>query len=525
MNAIRLASLLLATPALAQIPDAEPLLGIGSPIAAGVADISARVAAADQGWVVDGSTAQGGRGLYGSFTDEGPGALLRSPQTIQGVSQGVLLKPSMGGGHIAYLSSAAPGQLPGFAWRDNQRIGVTLTPIGGSNELWSYFKETYAASDGSVVLEGATIHQDGLARTTWAHWPSQQVLIETRQSFPGISVEVQAVERFTRSANGAHWGAVARMQGAGQELAIVDGAPLLDRAGNPLLAWNPIVLGDPMAGPSISGNLELVHRCLVTDDGRVVLDLTIDGVRHLVRDGVPLRVLQQGESLDGIDRSGRVLTRGGAPGFTFELEGAPMSAGGTGTLDADGDGFADPGFSVGTSNVPASITGDGEVYSVAFIDEFANNFGDGVVRLVQGKPDQALCEGAPNSTGHPATLRLVGTDVAAFNRVTATVHQLPPRTFGIPIFSRSVDSVPGFNGTAGTLCLGGQIGRSPLLLFRSDEVGTVRFPVFLNVIPQPTGTVAASAGDTWHVQFWYRDTANPAGGGSNLSSATSLTLR
>ena len=66
-------------------------------------------------------------------------------------------------------------------------------------------------------------------------------------------------------------------------------------------------------------------------------------------------------------------------------------------------------------------------------------------------------------------------------------------------------------GSAGTLCLSGNIGRysAPQQIFNSGTTGSGSLSLHLPTTPTPTGPVMAVAGQTWYFQCWFRDsTAN-----------------
>ncbi len=74
-------------------------------------------------------------------------------------------------------------------------------------------------------------------------------------------------------------------------------------------------------------------------------------------------------------------------------------------------------------------------------------------------------------------------------------------------------------GSAGTLCLGGSIGRyvGPGQVLNSGAAGAFELVLDLTQHPTPTGLVAVQAGETWNFQAWYRD----AVGGTPVSNFTS----
>lgn len=76
------------------------------------------------------------------------------------------------------------------------------------------------------------------------------------------------------------------------------------------------------------------------------------------------------------------------------------------------------------------------------------------------------------------------------------------------------------------LCIGGG-GSAPGFIARSQirnsgDSGTFSLAVDLTSMPTPTGGVAATPGERWYFQAWYRD-ANPAPT-SAFSDAVELTL-
>ncbi len=117
------------------------------------------------------------------------------------------------------------------------------------------------------------------------------------------------------------------------------------------------------------------------------------------------------------------------------------------------------------------------------------------------------CVAAPNATGSPGSLAASGSNVAAGNDLTLTAAQLPPFAFGFFIVSQAQGFVMNAGGSEGNLCLGGSIGRyvGPGQIQQSSAAGSFSLALDLTQTPQPLGFVAASAGDTWNFQAWYRD--------------------
>ena len=125
--------------------------------------------------------------------------------------------------------------------------------------------------------------------------------------------------------------------------------------------------------------------------------------------------------------------------------------------------------------------------------------------------------GVPNSTGLSGVIGASGSNVVANNDLTITGSDLPDGQFAYFIASRTQGFVANPGGSAGNLCVLGNIAR----FNRSGEVGTVAGGAFsllmpLSDFPEPAGSVAVLAGEVWNFQCWHRDFI----GGSPTSNFT-----
>lgn len=129
----------------------------------------------------------------------------------------------------------------------------------------------------------------------------------------------------------------------------------------------------------------------------------------------------------------------------------------------------------------------------------------------------------PNTTGLPSEILATGSFMA--NDVMLRATQLPPFTFGFFITSMTESFVMNPNGSQGNLCLGGDIGRfvGPGEIQSSGANGTISIDVDLNELPQPTGTVVVTAGETWSFQLWHRDIVSGIGT-SNFTDGLRITF-
>ncbi|MEM8713353.1 MAG: hypothetical protein AAGG01_20595, partial [Planctomycetota bacterium] len=170
--------------------------------------------------------------------------------------------------------------------------------------------------------------------------------------------------------------------------------------------------------------------------------------------------------------------------------------------------------------------GDGAVLYVT--GEFASLGGQGDAFIARWDPclsqplGSTYCPAVPNSTGGPALTAAFGSPLAVDNDLTLSASALPPQTFGYFITSRNQGLVVGPGGSFGNLCLDAPVGRYASSVQNSGPTGEMSLRIDLDAIPQPTGSTAALAGETWNFQAWFRD-ANP-GVGSNFSSGLAITL-
>ena len=113
----------------------------------------------------------------------------------------------------------------------------------------------------------------------------------------------------------------------------------------------------------------------------------------------------------------------------------------------------------------------------------------------------------PNSTGQPAVIEALGSDVASENVFSLIASQLPANKFGYFL------NAPGQGlvmppGSQGNLCLSGGIGRFAKQIASSGPAGVLAITVDLSQMQRPNGPTSVMAGDTFHFQGWFRD-ANP----------------
>jgi hypothetical protein len=132
----------------------------------------------------------------------------------------------------------------------------------------------------------------------------------------------------------------------------------------------------------------------------------------------------------------------------------------------------------------------------------------------------SYCQSNLNSRGLMATLTVAGSATVSDNDLTFTVDDAALNQFGYLLMSVNQGNVNNFGGSMGVLCLGSPMIRFSSNVLNTGGAGTVDFSPNLNNLPQ--GTVFAP-GDTWNLQFWYRDVVlNPT---SNTTDGISITFQ
>ena len=130
---------------------------------------------------------------------------------------------------------------------------------------------------------------------------------------------------------------------------------------------------------------------------------------------------------------------------------------------------------------------------------------------------------ASNSTGQPAIIEGRGSVVIADDDFRLLANQLPTQSAGFFLCSQTQGFIPNPGGSAGNICLGGNIGRVVGgQILNSSFFGSFAVAVDFTALPQPSGPVNAMIGETWNFQAWYRD-AVAGQVTSNFTDAWSVT--
>jgi len=131
-----------------------------------------------------------------------------------------------------------------------------------------------------------------------------------------------------------------------------------------------------------------------------------------------------------------------------------------------------------------------------------------------------------NSSGASAVITAAGSNVLAQNDLTLDAAGLPAGTFVLFLGSPEQGLWPNPGGSAGTLCLGGSIGRGVGGQIYSAPSGVVNGVIVdLTALPTPIlYSIGANVGETWNFQAWFRDNVNGMGT-ANFTDAVAVTVQ
>ncbi|QDV07165.1 hypothetical protein Poly30_26840 [Planctomycetes bacterium Poly30] len=112
------------------------------------------------------------------------------------------------------------------------------------------------------------------------------------------------------------------------------------------------------------------------------------------------------------------------------------------------------------------------------------------------------CTAVANSTGIAAAIGTTGNSGLNGGNLALTASALPQNSLGFFLFAEGQAFVPMFGGSAGNLCLGGQLFRLSNFVQSSGGSGQVALPMPYGGLP---GGQAFDIGDQWNFQYWFRD--------------------
>ncbi|QDV09269.1 hypothetical protein Poly30_48260 [Planctomycetes bacterium Poly30] len=435
-----------------------------------------------------------------------------------------LLSPSLVGDQLTYILRDVDPAAPSSVIESVIQGGAVLLSagdpvLGSGGWTWTEFFEVTATSSGRVFVEGLALEPvTGSQRFMVAETTLGEVLMNGYEFFPDVPRRL-ATYRLAVSPNGMHWAASARTRQTDEDMLIQDGALVEFAPG--FVAYE----GEPVPS-SISGNATSTWASLndpaINDRGDLL------SYNTWVGSGVGFEWIRNGRVLTllggdiALDQRGAAVTTGGllSEGGQVGVDAKSINAADFFRIDVDRDGSAEVGFACQFLIDAPSLVSESALLTRGVVTSAAPGF-IGILRLRNYRTDVLICDGVPNSTGQSARVITSGSIFATDNEARVDLLELPAQSNGYLLFSQQ--SGPGITppGSQGMLCLSGSIGRLQSSLFTASSDGTARVPLDLRVIPQPTGTVSAMAGETWYMQSWFRDSIAGAAT-SNFSMAVSI---
>lgn len=514
-----------------------PIAGLGSSVVtATFDDVGAGV---DGGWWQLANTLDFGQGANaGVIIGQRPGdtapSVLRAPQSLNGISQSFLLRPSMANGQLAYVDADdRTFDANQSLWIEDTLIaseGTQVAPL--MSFQWLSFEGLGLGTSGQLTVTGKiqSVAQTSDVRDVVATFPSADLLLQSGDAVPGLLGPLLSIQpEVETSPDGAHYSVIVT-DSVGFDRAIVIDGEVARLTGNgfaregALLPQELVLPGQSLVWQSFSGPAKLNDRGDFSFSGLAVPAGGTRVERIEVRNGRRVFLIANGEELVGTDTSGARLVRAVEGDRLVKIEGATVIEGDPG-VDVNGDGLADDGFALDLQpsiSVRTSATTP-EVFLFTRLLRPDGTRAEAVLKGRDFRLSANVCESFVNSTGKTGRMIATGSSAITDNEVSLRIFQLPANVSGFVIVSRSfgVVNLPG--GSFGKLCLSGSIGRMVDQVYQSGIDGYASVTLDLNDIPQPLGSVAAVAGETWYAQSWHRDQfiATPV---SNFTDAVELTF-
>jgi len=264
------------------------------------------------------------------------------------------------------------------------------------------------------------------------------------------------------------------------------------------------------------GNIATGTLTLVGSDatGGIIIDISCDSQGRLIAHSIT------SDSFYSVDPNTAALTLIGAHGLAANF-----------AQGMDFDWTNDTLYAAiytggGTGRFVSVNTTTGAVTTLADTTPTNGEFEIAVQIPTGGGLGSNYCTAVPNSTGNTAVIGATGSLVASNNNVTLATTQMPNNAFGFYLTSTQQGFIANPGGSAGNLCLSGAIGRyvGPGQIKNSGATGSFSLVLNLNQTPQPSGTVAIAAGQTWNFTTWYRDVVGGTAT-SNFSNGLSVTFQ
>ncbi|MEM9379115.1 MAG: hypothetical protein AAGB93_04125 [Planctomycetota bacterium] len=134
------------------------------------------------------------------------------------------------------------------------------------------------------------------------------------------------------------------------------------------------------------------------------------------------------------------------------------------------------------------------------------------------------CDANANSTGGTASILALGSRVAFENDLEVATTGLPANAVAVYLVSSTQFFLPNPGGSAGNLCIAGEIGRyvGAGEIQDSGPAGAVSLTLDLGGIPLANGAVPVVPGDRFNWTTWFRDAGSGGSATSNFSNAVEV---
>ncbi len=482
----------------------------------------------------------------------GPGALIREETTIGTLTQNSFESFfGISSSAVAYSPSCdEAGGSTGLdgVWLDSAIVGIEEMMIPGTTNFFSFGSRPGVTEDGiPYFVGGITDTLGGSTQTRGLFYgTSPTAVIQTGDLLPNLPAALSTASvdfDFRFSAMGTHSIVPVDLDTGGST---DDGAMTIDGSG--LLLGGTLVQELNMVPASVGGiaseNWDNFDFCGITEAGDYMFTGDTDGTTTLdefiVRNGTIWA--REGDIIDGQLINGAIesafLSENNQLAYIWDidvagsnlealyLEDTLLLAEGD-EVDWDGDGSPDAGIVVENFTGINALTVDrnGAVYFTADVD-VAGTTTEGYFVIAPGAVGTNYCMANANSTGVPATMTSTGSASLSANDLVIQSINMPNFAFGFFIVGQTQGFVMNPGGSAGNLCLAGDIGRGVAGgVANTAGTGMISGAVDWTSIPQPSGTVAAMIGDTWNFQCWMRDTDPFGMATSNFSDGYSVTVQ
>ena len=135
-------------------------------------------------------------------------------------------------------------------------------------------------------------------------------------------------------------------------------------------------------------------------------------------------------------------------------------------------------------------------------------------------PYTSYCQAAPNSTGSTGSISGSGsTYFLNQTPISVMASNLPASSTCYLLAGPSTAFIQNPGNSEGNFCLGGSVGRYLNQVQQTTSGGTAQSDVPLDNIPHPSlGGISLLSGDTYHFQYWHRDSSGSGTPTSNFTN-------